>query len=138
MQALIEALISEITGDAPLAAMFGAAPAVYLTEAPESAALPLVILRVGAGRVSHDFSGVRITTVAVAFQIVATDINTAVGGAERLGTLLDNATLALSTGRLLGCRRTEPVAPAMPGFNSLQTAIYTAGLRLECQVFQAA
>jgi|GEM_PF-2560324 len=138
MQALIQALISEITGDAQLGVIFGTAPAVYLSEAPESAALPLVILRLGAGRVSHDFSGNRISVVQATFQIIAADINTALAGAQRLGALLDNATLSLSTGSLLSCMRTTPIQPAMPGFNSLQNAIYTAALRLECQIFNAA
>lgn len=138
MQALIQALISKITADAELGAICGAAPAVYLTAAPESAGLPLVIFHVGAGRVSHDFSGDRMTVVEVAFEIIAADINTAFAGTRRLGVLLDGATLALSTGSLLSCARTTPIQPAMPGFNSLQDAIYTAGLRLECQIFDAA
>ena len=138
MQALIQALISEITGDAQLAEICGTTPGVYLSEAPESAAMPLVILRISAGRVSHDFSGNLITVVQVLFQIIAADINIALAGAERFGALLDNATLTLSTGRLLSCTRTTPIQPAMPGFNSLQNAIYTATLRLECQIFNAA
>jgi hypothetical protein len=138
MQALIQAMISLIGNDAELTAILGAAPAVYLTEAPESAELPLVILHVGPGRVSHGFSGDRITVAALTLQVTALDINIALGGAQRIGDLLDDADINLSTGNLLNCRRTVPLRPAMPGFNSLQTALYTAGVTVECQVFDAA
>lgn len=138
MQALIQALISTITADAELDVICGSVPAVYLTTAPESAALPLVIVHVGTGRVSHDFSGDRMTVVEVALEIIAADINTALTAAQRLGALLDGATLALSTGSLLGCVRTTPIQPAMPGFDALQNAIYTAAIRFECQIFEAA
>ena len=138
MQALLQALISKITGDGPLAAIFGTAATVYLTEAPPSATLPLVVLRPGAGRVSHDFSGDRITVVPMQLQIIAADINVALAGAERLGDLLDQTTLNLSTGNLLLCTRTADIQPAMPGFNSLLYAIYTANVHVECQVFNAA
>ncbi len=138
MQALIQALISQVSNDAPLAAILGAAPAVYLTEAPESAALPLVVLHVGSGRVSHDFSGDRITVAALALQVTAADINMALTGAQRINDLLDNANINLSTGSLLSCRRSTALHPAMPGFNSLQTALYTADVTFECQVFDAA
>ena len=138
MQALLQALISKITGDAPLAAIFGTAATVYLTEAPQAATLPLVVLRPGAGRVSHDFSGDRITVVPMQLQIIAADINVALAGAERLGDLLDQTTLNLSTGNLLLCTRLADIQPAMPGFNSLLYAIYTANVHLECQVFNAA
>ncbi len=138
MQALLQALISNITGDAPLAAIFGTAATVYLTEAPPSAAMPLVVLRLGAGRVRHDFSGDRITAVPVQLQIIAADINMALAGAERVGDLLDQTTLNLSTGSMLICTRTADIQPAMPGFNSLLYAIYTANVHLECQVFNAA
>ncbi len=138
MQALIQALIGEITDDAPLAAIFGAAPAVYLGEAPESAALPLIILRLGVGRISYDFSGDQMAQVPVDFQIIAADMNIALTSAQRVATLLNKATLTLSAGSLLACFRTAPIQPAMPGFNSLLKALYTAGVRLECQVFNAA
>ena len=137
MQALIQALINAITGDAPLGGILGGAPAVYLTEAPESAALPLVILHLGSGRLNHDFAGNRITFVPVSFQMIAADINTALTAAQRLGALLDNATLGLSAGSLIACTRSTSIQPAMPGFNSLQNGIYTAALQLECQIFNA-
>ena len=71
-------------------------------------------------------------------QIIAADINVALAGAERLGDLLDQTTLNLSTGNLLLCTRTADIQPAMPGFNSLLYAIYTANVHVECQVFNAA
>ncbi len=138
MQALIQALISRITGDAELTAILGTVPAVYLTEAPESAGLPLVIVRVTPGHCAHDFSGDRLTVVNVAIEVIAADVTVALSGAQRLEALLDNATFPLTAGSLLSCRQTTPMAPVMPGFNALQTALYTAEIHVECQVFDAA
>lgn len=138
MQALIQALISGISADAQLAEIFGSAPTVYLSLAPESANLPLVILRVGTGRVSHDFSGDRITSVQLTFEVIAADVNIALYAAQRLSALLDNTTLPLSTGSLLACTLAAPIQPVMPGFNSLLNALYTAAVHLNCQVFNAA
>ena len=142
MQPLIQAVLNRISGDSALSQIAGTTPTVYLSRAPETAAMPLITLHVAAGTPglagAHDFAGDRITPASLTLTCVADALTTALAMADQLTTLLDAASFPLSAGTLLDCRQTAAPQPALAGFDAANTEVYHVEVKFICSVFNAA
>ncbi len=126
MQSLVQAVIARISADALLAGLVGqAATSVYLSRAPEAAALPFIILQTAAaGTTAHDFPGSRITHVTLHITCVAGSLAVAFAMAQRVVDLLDQSTLSLASGTMLGAAEIYPPQPQLAGTGAAGTEVY--------------
>ena len=138
MQFLIQAVVARISADSVLAGLAGqAATSVYLSRAPEGAALPFIILKTASGATAHDFPGSRITHVTLHFACVAGSLAVALSMAQRLVDLLDQSVLSLAGGTMLGAAELYPPQPQLAGTGAAGGEIYRVGSGFEFTVFTA-
>ncbi|HMD54902.1 MAG TPA: hypothetical protein VKJ65_10170 [Phycisphaerae bacterium] len=136
MQALLEAVVSRIGSDAPMTQLVGAGSApVYLTEAPETAPLPVIVIKSASGQIEHDFWANSISRIDLEMSITAAGLPAILSMADRLHALFDGTTFSLQAGVLLECRQISEPAPELAGFNSGDVEAYRVPIKFTCTVF---
>lgn len=134
MQAWITGIISQIN-DADIAAAMGAAPAVYLDRAPESATLPLVVIAAKKSVVTHDLAMNQYIQTEAEIAVYATQLSAAQAGADVMVAAIDGVNFAVQGATLLSNRIIESPAATISLLNSAAEPVYKIGLGVGAILF---
>lgn len=111
VNALKTGLYNKLTGDATLMGLLASATGVYDKQAPQGAALPYVIFQKQTGVPKYTMAGLAYDDSFFLVKAVTDSPSAQSAGviAERIDTVLQDATLSLSTGSLMVLRRQQDV-----------------------------
>lgn len=134
MQAWITAIIGQIN-NVDWGVAMGTAPAVYLDAAPESAALPLVVIAAKASRVTHDWALNRYIDAEADITVCSHALAMASAGAQAIVAAIDGVNFAVNGMTLLTSIASESPAASLAVISSDGAPVYQIRWRISGKLF---